>query len=337
MQDFARRVLVTVLIVGAVWVAWRIADLLILVFGGLVLSLPLFRSANLLSRWTRLPCHLALAVVALALFGMAVIGLWRFGAEIAGLSSEFTAALWSAAQEVRSTLSRFWLGRALLGELSGIDVGSVLPGGFVSRVTGIASSVLSGLSAMVLLVVAALYFAAHPGLYRRGLEALAPPALRPRWSLLLDDMGRALWGWLRGQLVSMVVIGVLTTGMLWGLGVPMAIPLGVVAFLLEFVPFIGPIAAAVPGLLIASTRGPELMLWVLLGYILIQQAESYLVAPMVFQHEVFLPPILTVTATVAFGLLFGLVGLLFATPLVVVLHAAARRLLRWRDEAAAAG
>lgn len=331
---FAGFVALALLLIAAAWAMWRIAALLFIVFGGVVLSLPLSRLAHILGRWTHLPYRPALAGVATLLLIAAGLGIWGFGTQIAGLYGEFQTALTSAFREAGNALRNFHLGRVFLEELQQVELASIIPGGVLSSVTGFASTVVTAMSSAILLVVIALYFAFDPLMYRRGVEALAPPSMRHRWSSLMSTVATALWGWMRGQLISMAIIGALTTAMLWGLGVPMAIPLGIIAFFFEFVPFIGPIAAALPGLLIAFTQGTDILLWALLGYVLIQQVENNVVMPIVYQNEVYLPPVLTVAATVAFGLLFGLVGLLFATPVVVAAFAASRCLLRWRDEAA---
>jgi predicted PurR-regulated permease PerM len=97
------------------------------------------------------------------------------------------------------------------------------------------------------------------------------------------------------------------------------------------VPLIGPIVAAVPALLIALSEGAQIALWTLLLYVAIQQVESNLITPLVQRQAVSLPPAVTLFAVVAFGLLFGPLGILFATPLAVVAFVAVKKL--WVREA----
>jgi predicted PurR-regulated permease PerM len=116
----------------------------------------------------------------------------------------------------------------------------------------------------------------------------------------------------------MAVVGVATTAGLWLLGVPFALALGVVAFVLDFVPYIGPILSAVPAILVAMTLGPMEALYVGLLYFGVQSLESYLLTPLVQQRAVQLPPALTILSQVLLGLLLGGFGLALATPLTAV-------------------
>ena len=120
----------------------------------------------------------------------------------------------------------------------------------------------------------------------------------------------------------MVLVFVLTGLGLWAIGVPAALALALLAGLAEFVPIVGPIVAAVPALLIALSAGWQTALWTLLLYLAIQQVEGNVIQPLVQHRVVSLPPAITVFAVVAFGLLFGSLGVLFATPLAVVVFVA---------------
>lgn len=105
---------------------------------------------------------------------------------------------------------------------------------------------------------------------------------------------------------------------LWLLGVPLALSLGFLAGLLELVPYVGPVLAAVPALLLAFVQAPELGLYVLLLYVGVQQLEGDLLTPIIQEVAVDLPPVLTLVATFVMGALFGVLGLLVATPLAAL-------------------
>jgi predicted PurR-regulated permease PerM len=98
----------------------------------------------------------------------------------------------------------------------------------------------------------------------------------------------------------------------------MALVLGVIAGLLDFVPYLGALAGSLPGILLALTLGPSQALYAGLMYVLAQQLESHLVTPLIQQQAVKLPSALPIVAVVTFGLLFGLPGVLLTTPLTVV-------------------
>jgi predicted PurR-regulated permease PerM len=117
----------------------------------------------------------------------------------------------------------------------------------------------------------------------------------------------------------MSLVGILTALGLWLLGVPLALILGLIAALLEFVPYIGTILSAVPAILLALLQGPMQALWVVLLYFVIQSIESYLLTPLVQQRVVSLPPALVLAAQVLMGVLFGAWGIILATPLTAAL------------------
>lgn len=124
----------------------------------------------------------------------------------------------------------------------------------------------------------------------------------------------------------MSVIGALTTLGLWLIGVPSALALGLLAGLAEFVPLIGPIAAAIPALLVASSQGMDGVMLVAALYLVIQQLEGYLLTPLVTRELASVPPALTLFAIVAAGLALGVLGILFAAPLTVVAYLLVRKL-----------
>jgi predicted PurR-regulated permease PerM len=179
-------------------------------------------------------------------------------------------------------------------------------------------TVFGGLADLVLVLVLAVYLAADPATYRKGFLALLPPGMRGDVGDAFTDAGHALRRWLGGQLVAMCVVGVCIGLGLWIAGVPLALPLGILSGVLDFVPFIGPLLAAIPGLLIAFAKSPTVALYAIAVYVVVQFIEGHLVVPIVQKRAVALPPALTLVAIVMFGIIFGIVGLFFAVPLTVV-------------------
>jgi predicted PurR-regulated permease PerM len=121
-----------------------------------------------------------------------------------------------------------------------------------------------------------------------------------------------------GQVVLMVVVGTITAIGLALLGMPMALVLGLLAGLLEFVPFFGPVVAGVLAVLVAFPQGPQMALYVALLVASIQQIENHLLVPLVQRWAVELPPVLSLGAVLVFGTLFGMAGVVFGTPLMVL-------------------
>jgi predicted PurR-regulated permease PerM len=105
-----------------------------------------------------------------------------------------------------------------------------------------------------------------------------------------------------------------------------ALVLGLLAGVLEFIPYAGPVLAAVPAVLLALAISPELALWVVLLYIAVQQVEGAVVQPLVQQYAVDLPGVVLLFALIAFGTLFGAIGVVLAAPLAVVTYVLVKRL-----------
>jgi predicted PurR-regulated permease PerM len=178
----------------------------------------------------------------------------------------------------------------------------------------------------VVVIFAGIYLAAQPNFYRAGAIKLVPPRRRKVAAEAMLESERALRLWLKGQAIAMLVVGVLTGAGLWLIGMPSALVLGLIAGLLEFIPFAGPIIAAIPAVMLALVIGPEMVIWVALLYLAIQQLEGTLLAPMIQQYAVDLPGVVLLFSMIGFGILFGTLGVILAAPLAVVTLVLVKRL-----------
>jgi predicted PurR-regulated permease PerM len=120
----------------------------------------------------------------------------------------------------------------------------------------------------------------------------------------------------------MMTVGVLVGVTLALIGVPSAAALGLFAGLVEFIPFFGPFMAAAAAVLVALAVAPELALWTILAFVVIQQIENQVLEPLVLQRAASLPTAVTIFSIISFSVLFGLLGALLAAPLTVALAVA---------------
>ena len=135
---------------------------------------------------------------------------------------------------------------------------------------------------------------------------------------LIVQIEEKLGGWFRGQLFLSLVIGVLTYVGLLVLGIPYALPLAVIAGVLEVIPVIGPIISAIPSVLITLTVSPILSVGVAAMYFVIQQLENHLIVPQVMKRAVGLNPLVVILAIAIGSRLLGFAGALLAVPIAVV-------------------
>jgi predicted PurR-regulated permease PerM len=306
-------VLVAVGIVVLAVALWKLAGLAVIAFAGVVAAVLVRAIAEPLARFTGLASRLAVTLVVLALAALMALGFWLMGETLVAQVTQLWTALPGALAGMRRWAEQWPAGRALiesLGSLDGLES--------ATRVAGFAMTTVGAIANLVVIFFLGVYLAVDPGLYRRGVLHLVPAAARQRVAHALDSAGEGLRKWLLGQLLAMVGVGLLTGLAMWALGVPYALSLGVIAGLLEFVPFVGPVVAAIPGVLLAFSTSPETALYAALAYLVIQQIEGNVLMPVVQRWAVSLPPALGVLSVVVFGLLLGLPGVILAVPLMVV-------------------
>ena len=191
-------------------------------------------------------------------------------------------------------------------------------------------STLAVVSGIVLVIFLAIYLAIDPGVYRRGLVHLVPERARPRTEETLTAIAVTLRKWLVTQLIAMVVIGAVTTVVLMVLKVRAAVPLGILAGLLEFVPTLGPILSSLPGIAMGFVDSPEKALAVAIAYVGIQFIENHLLIPILMREGLDLPPALTIVMQALMAIVFGVLGLLVAVPLLAAIMIATRTLTRYK-------
>lgn len=323
-QQFGRSALQLALALAGILVlmllVWLLRSVVLLIFGSIVLAVAFSALAAPLERRLKLPRALSLAVVVLAIVltvtGVAVFFGSTLTAQMTMLVSQLQRSSSALAQAFDGTLLR-----KLVSSGSADNLGSLASG-----IMSWGSSLLEFLTGFVLVFVGGIYLAADPKLYARGLLKLIPHAQRHRSARAFGEAGEALHRWLKGQLLAMVMVGVIMGGGLMLLGVPSALGLGVLAGLAEFVPVIGPILAAVPILLIAGSMGLEMALYALALVVVVQQIESNFITPVVVGHAVAIAPAVSLFGIIAVGVIFGFPGLLFGFPLAIVIDVLVRRL-----------
>jgi predicted PurR-regulated permease PerM len=324
--DVLRIVMIVVGVYLALQVLWAGRTILFIAFIGVLFGLALTVAVDRLQAY-RVPRGLAAPLIVLSILGGLVgVGLL--------LAPKVTAQLQDVQREVPEVIDRLetWVEQRVGGVVDmlrepsggGQANGTASIRQTVSKQIGnvgaaffaVFSSTLAALGALLLILFTSIFVAIDPGLYHRGLMHLFPHRARPRAGEVLSAVAVVLRRWLLTQLVAMLVIGVVTTIVLLLLGVQAAVALGIIAGLLEFVPYVGPILSAVPAVAMALASGPETALYVILAYTAIQQMENHLLIPLLMKEGVDLPPVLTVIGQALMAVIFGFLGVLTAVPLI---------------------
>lgn len=320
---YIQRVLLFVGIVAAVVILlllfWYALDIFLLIFAGILLAVLLRSITNWVSERTPLPDKAALGVVILVLLVLIGAATWYLAPQVGAQADQLSQTLPQTFENFEDRLRQYSWGQWLVQEIpTSPDQFSSISGSIFSRATGIVSTALDFFTFAFVIVVIGFYLAVDPNLYKNGLIHLIPQDKRSRARQVLAEVGHTLQWWILGQLISMIVVAILAGIGLWLIGIPLALTLGLVAGLLEFIPYIGPILGFAPIILIALSMGATPLLWVIALYLVIQFIESYIVTPLVQQRAVMLPPAVTIAAQVLLGILAGPLGVLLATPLAAV-------------------
>jgi predicted PurR-regulated permease PerM len=178
-------------------------------------------------------------------------------------------------------------------------------------------TVVSASTAAILVFVLAAFLVGHPDTYRNGLRRLVPRDHEAVYDEAYERTGGALRRWVGGILVSMTIMGTFAAVGLWIAGIHDWLLLGLLTFLGTFIPYVGAVASAIPGLLVAVSQSPRHFLWAGVVYVGVHVVEGYLVAPLVMRRAVEVKPALLLVGQGTLAAIFGIPGAIVATPMIV--------------------
>jgi predicted PurR-regulated permease PerM len=295
----------------------------VLLFGAVLVATIIRSIADPLARRLHVPERVAVGIAVLLI--VAVIGGlgWAINSQIAAQTEQLADALPRAVALVDDWLAGFGLNHPLAHWVATVRSGNSL---LVTNLGGWISSATTAVASLLILLFGGIFLASQPRFYGIGTIKLIPPDRRRLIGEAMEDSQLALRLWLKGQVIAMVLIGILTWIGFLIIGIKSAIILSIIAGFLEFVPFVGPIVSAVPAVLVALVQGPQFAVWTVVMYIVVHHVEAYVIQPVVQQFAVEVPAVIMLFSLLAFGLLFGLVGVFFAAPLAVVCYVLVKRL-----------
>jgi predicted PurR-regulated permease PerM len=306
---------------------WYGLDVVLLAFLGVLLAVLLRTPADWLSKRTGLGTAWTLSFVGAGALAAVAAGAYFFGIALVEQSVGLADRIPEIIESARQRLQANELGARLL-ELAQSS-GALSGGGemqFLGKGLGLLGSTFGALANVAIVLFFGAFLAAQPQLYTSGLLHLVPHARRGRVREVLYETGHVLRRWVVAQSLLAVCVMALSGIGLLALGAPFALPLAVLAGLMEFVPYIGPFIAAIPAVLIGFSEGPQMAAWIALLYLAIQLAESYILAPLVQQRALSVPPALILFVQVLLGVIAGGLGVAVATPLAAVAMVAIHRL-----------
>jgi predicted PurR-regulated permease PerM len=198
----------------------------------------------------------------------------------------------------------------------------------LQKTLAVVLSAISILAASIVIPVLAAYLLLDAANIRRQFLGLFPTRQHERIEALIDDLDGAIGGFIRGQLIDGAIVGVMIFAMLEIMHVPYALLIGVLAGLLNFIPYAGAVIGFVPSVILAlAYNGPTNALIVAGLFAVIQQIDGNFVAPRVLKDNVGLSPVYIILAILVGTELFGIVGTFLAVPVAAMIRVLREHLL----------
>lgn len=307
---------------GLFALAVLLAQPIMVIIGGIVFAALIDGGQRLIARiapW--MPRGFRIALLLLVTFAFLIWVVIFAGGQIAAQASQLPNVIQTQLNNLSQLAQR--LGITMrdvnLQQIAGQVLGSV---GQVTRALG---GIFGGFTTAFLIFILSIYFVLEPDLYRRGFAWMLPVESRAHWEDTAERMGKSLRLLLAGRLLGMAVEGVATWALLAWWGVPMAALLGLLTGMLAFLPNIGAPISGTLMILVGFSGGTDMGLFCIAVYLVVQTVDGNIIVPMVAKRTVDLAPALVLGAQLMFGLLFGILGLMLADPIVAMIKIALER------------
>lgn len=311
-----------------------IAEVLLLFFIGILFAVYLSWITEAIQRRLHIPRGFAmlgaLLVTGLAATGIGFLIVPPLIAQGRDLIQSLPATLAGVETKLLEFARKSSVAAQMLGELK---PGQSYTGRFLGELSGSARSmvpfVFTGVGAaihFISVIVMGIYLALKPNVYREGFIALSPPVHRELVRDLLQDLGRTLRAWIIGQILAMISLAAFTWIGLWILGVPYPLAFGVFTGVVAIVPFFGTLVSTLlPALFVLGDGGFGQFFGVILLGVVVHVFEANVVAPMIMERQVHLPPVLSILSVLIMAKLLHVIGLLVAVPVLCVVMVVMRR------------
>ncbi|MEL6927475.1 MAG: AI-2E family transporter [Cyanobacteria bacterium J06600_6] len=331
-------------IIIALYILWRIKQVLLLAFAAVVFATAINQLVKLLQAKLKLKRKTAIAI---AVTGVLTFIVSFIVLVIPPFIDQFQRLVTLVPLGLEQLSSwnewlRNLLPDGLIKEVQGLEsLGQNIQSfadGFISNFFGVFSSTLGIFLNSLLVIVVTIMLLSNPTPYKQMFLLMFPAFYRQRVQTILKKCEKNLGGWAIGILFNMAVIAVLSGVGLLILGVQLPLANSLLAGMLTFIPNLGPVLSVVPPAAMALLDAPWKAIAVVILYVVIQQVESNILTPVVMQKQVSLLPAITLLSQVAFAVFFGILGLFLALPITVVAQVWLKEILvkdildRWQIE-----
>jgi len=304
-----RTIIFTVIFIAGLWFVFFIRDILMQVFVALLITIVLNPVVTRLEK-RRVPRALSVLIVYFSVLSLVIFMVANIVPLLVDQTTHFAMALPRYLEELS-------IPNNIVDEMTRQFTGQL--GGLPSQLLSISIEVFSNVLTIFSVLIFALYFLMARQQLDSELSKFLPHTTVNRIDKLLNKMEIQLGGWARGQILLMFLIWLVTYVGLLMLGVPYALSLALLAGILEAVPNLGPIIAAIPAVIVGFGVSPITGLAVLALSFLVQQVESYVFVPKVMQKSAGVNPIVTLLALIIGFKVYGVVGAILSVPVAITL------------------
>ncbi|MBN2585448.1 AI-2E family transporter [Patescibacteria group bacterium] len=311
-----------VIVLLAIGFLYFIRDIIAIVFVSIIIAAALSPTVDRLTKW-KLPRTISIILIYLLVLsllgGIIYFVLPPMITQVRQLADSLPA-YFTTFTDLLQNLQRGSISGLLNASQDSLNSLSNFLGQIANNVFNTTLGFFSGAAAIVMVFILTLYFLLDENGIKKFFVSLFPIKQKGQLITIANKMGTKLGGWLRGQIILAIAVGlVVYIGMLI-IGMPYALTLGILAGVLEIIPVIGPIIAAIPAILIAFTISPTMALIVTIFYILVQELENKLLVPKVMQYAVGLNPVTIIIIILIGAKLMGVLGILLAIPVASVIY-----------------
>ena len=303
-----KSIIFSILFLLLLWFLYYIRDILLQLFIAILIATILNPLVTRLSKY-KIPRPVSIILAYLLVFGV-------FGYSIAGIlpplidqTTNFTTGL---PLFIENSGIKTYVDGQLLKEL--LSQLSVIP----SHVAKIALGLFSNFFAVISVLIFAFYFLLSFNKLENSLAQQFSTSVARKIVDIVNIIEKRLGGWARGQILLMFIVGSLTYVGLMLLGFPFAAPLALLAGLFEIIPYIGPIIAAVPSVIIGFGISPFLGIVAIALAFLVQQLENYVIVPKIMGKSAGLSPIIVLFALSVGFRIAGFIGIIISIPLIII-------------------
>jgi predicted PurR-regulated permease PerM len=307
-------VAIVALLVVSILIARVAFNVLLMILAGALISVYFHGLGDMIERKTKWNRKICMSISVIGSFLILFTLLYVMGTTIQGQIAILSESLPQTINNFKAKLGEGPIGSKIL-EYFGSDNTDKL----FATAQSFFSTSFGVLGNIYIIMFLGIFFTTSPSLYKDGIIKLFPEQNKPLAKKVIDRTSQALKGWLKGMMLSMVLIFIMIGTGLSIIGIPVALVLALLTGLLKLVPNFGSLAAMIPGVLLALTKDLNTAIITALLYIISQTIVSNIVTPLIQKKMINIPPALTIISQVLMGVLSGVLGIILAVPLLSII------------------